>query len=82
MNIFCLSIGIIELGPIEKEKIHIDKLRKMRDRAPVQIEYMITAIDKIRSEIGDEVISDALIALASVCKVEFSNYQSCKIFKG
>lgn len=56
--------------------------QKDESRAPVQIEYMITAIDKIRSEIGDEVISDALIALASACKVDFSNYQSCKIFKG
>ena len=64
VRFFIINISskeIIDMVLAEQEKKNIDKLRKMRGCAPEQIECMITAIDNIRTEVCDEVISDAFL---------------------
>lgn len=54
----------------EKELKNMERLRKLKERAPKQIDRMTDAIQKIRSEVSSEAIDTALTALASACQTD------------
>lgn len=54
----------------EEERKNMERLRKLKERAPTQIKGMVASIIDIRSKVSSDAIDCALAELASVCQTD------------